>query len=485
MACCSPFCRGDRPLADRTTEWCLCCAAASARTGEGSEAGLVDSPSRVPLRSSMAREVGGLASRCGVGVLWRRHGDFRCISGRDRGGRRAVRCVERYPVAPARRLAAIVARGLMAAAGALPLASADRRSLSARRVAARRAIATGWYALWVVVALLPMVGVLSPRVACVPLPLPNSSIPGYLLVLGALLPRHAWSPRRISSCTTTSTSWMASLPADASPHRRRPLPATRPAVIVISVALVAAYAIAIAYWLSAVEGLALFDKQPQTGFAALDYAAHRAPRAADRPAAWRCSIASPATTRRVVFSGTLVAQAYYFIVKGIGSSCSSAWSRSAVAGAWQLRRIVTELEDERRPAGRPDRARPSCAPPVDRARHPARGRHAASRRPAQKRLIVAAVEIGIFALAADVLRTRSSVRSRDLQSLRRSTVPRDVPQPDAGIRRRAERAGAVHRRGARASPRQARARADQEADAPDDLDRRHSRRTSSISRSAA
>ena len=159
--------------------------------------------------------------------------------------------------------------------------------------------------------------------------------------------------------------------------------------------LFAVYAVAIAYWLAEVRGFAIFDQRPHTGFSVVDYAlvALRA-----LPSDLVLSLLDRLTgdSTGVAFSGTLVAQTYYFAMQTIGLLLLVGLVSIAIQKHWQLRRIVTEIgESDERHAYLVERA--VLAPWVIKSGilRAAVSRSATDK---QKRLIVAAKEVGIFAL---------------------------------------------------------------------------------------
>ena len=177
----------------------------------------------------------------------------------------AIALLERYPVAS--RAVALI--GSVVAWPLLTLCRFASRTMDLflPQRGTRRRIAGGWYALWLVVALLPMAAFFA--LVIWPLPLPKMADPGYLLILGALFNVFVVSAAYV--IVHDDFDVMDGVVASEARRIGGTRSATRPAAITLSVTLVAAYAIAIVYWLSAVEGLALFDKAPQTGFAAIDY----------------------------------------------------------------------------------------------------------------------------------------------------------------------------------------------------------------------
>lgn len=256
---------------------------------------------------------------------------------------------------------------------------------------ARRRISTARYGLWTLVGLLPMAAFF----ALVRWPLPVAGVPdaGWLLVLGGLL--HVFVVGAAYVIVHDDFDVMDGV-VDADGRRiGGARNATRTGAIAISIALVAAYAIAIAYWLAEVEGVLLLSRHPQSGFTGIDYALVGL-RALPTDFLLGLIDRISGNDTSVVFGDGLVAQAYYFIVKGIGSVLLVGVVAILIQEAWQLRRIVTEIgESDARHEYLVQRA--ILAPPVIKS-----GILRAAVTPQavekQKRLIVAAKEIGIFTL---------------------------------------------------------------------------------------
>jgi hypothetical protein len=255
----------------------------------------------------------------------------------------------------------------------------------------RRHIAWWKYGIWALVALIPAV-IFFAELGW-PVPLPHQIDPGYLLFIGALLQILVLGAAFfivfedfdvMDGVVGADARWI-----------RGARTATRPTVIAVSVALFALYAVAIAYWLAEVRGFALFDQRPRTGFSVIDYilVALRA-----LPSDLLLSLLDRLTGdgTKVVFSGMLVAQAYYFAMQAIGSLLLVGLVAIAIQEHWRLRRIVTEIgESDERHTYLVERA--GLAPPVIR-RGILRAAVSRSATDKQKRLIVAAKEIGISEL---------------------------------------------------------------------------------------
>jgi hypothetical protein len=260
-----------------------------------------------------------------------------------------------------------------------------------RSSGSRQRISVLRYVLWVVVGLLPMAAFFA--LVAWPLPLPKAADPGVLLVVGGLF--HVLVVLAAYVIVHDDFDVMDGVVDSAGRRIRGGRNATRPTAIVISIGLVAAYAIAIAYWLGAIQGVALLDKQPRTGLVVIDYVlvGLRA-----LPTDFLLNLIDRITgdDTGAVFNASFVAQAYYFIVKGIGSVLLVGVVAIAIQEAWQLRRIVSEIgESDARHDYLIQRA--ILAPPVIKS-----GILRAAVTPQavekQKRLIVAAKEIGIFTL---------------------------------------------------------------------------------------
>jgi hypothetical protein len=168
-----------------------------------------------------------------------------------------------------------------------------------------------------------------------------------------------------------------------------------PATIAISVGLVVAYAIAIAWWLGAVEGIVLVDKGPGTGSTFVDTVLIGL-RALPTDPLLALIDRITGNDTSVIFADGVVAQAYYFAVKAIGSVLLVGVVAIAIQEVWQLRRVVTEIgESDTRHDYLIQRA--LLAPPVIKSGI-LRGAITAQAPEKQKRLIVAAKEIGIVSL---------------------------------------------------------------------------------------
>ncbi|MEJ0013071.1 MAG: hypothetical protein WDM94_10700 [Bauldia sp.] len=260
-----------------------------------------------------------------------------------------------------------------------------------RPAGARRRIPAWRYALWVVVGLLPMAAFFA--LVLWPVALPGVSDPGWLLIAGGLF--HVFAVAAAYVIVHDDFDVMDGV-VDASGRRiGGARNATRTAAIAISIALVAAYAVAIAYWLAKVESVPLTAARPETGFAGLDYVLIGL-RALPTDLLLGLIDRITGDNTGVVFGDTFVAQAYYFIVKSIGSVLLVGVVTILIQEAWQLRRIVTEIgESDTRHDYLIQRA--ILAPPVIKS-----GILRAAVTPQavekQKRLIVAAKEIGIFTL---------------------------------------------------------------------------------------
>ncbi len=255
----------------------------------------------------------------------------------------------------------------------------------------RRRIAWWKYASWSLIALIPTWTFLADLAW--PLPLPAQLDPGYLLFLGALLQVLVLGAAFF--IVYEDFDVMDGVMDGDARWIRGTRTATRPTVIAVSVVLFAIYAVAIAYWLAEVRGFALFDQRPHTSFAVIDYVlvALRS-----LPSDLLLGLLDRLTgdSTEVVFSGTLIAQAYYFTMQAVGSLLLVGLVSIAIQEHWQLRRIVTEIgESDERHAYLVERA--SLAPPVIKSGilRAAVLRSAVDK---QKRLIVAAKEIGIFTL---------------------------------------------------------------------------------------
>jgi hypothetical protein len=260
-----------------------------------------------------------------------------------------------------------------------------------RESGSRRQI-RGWrYVAWVVVGLLPMAAFFG--LVVWPAPLPAFADPGYLLILGAAL--HVFAVFAAYIIVHDDFDVMDGVVDAADRRIGGARNATRPAALAVSIALVAAYAVAIAWWLAVVEDVPLATTRPQTGWTAIDYAliGLRA-----LPTDWLLGLLDRITGNNtsVAFGDALVAQVYYFTVKAIGSVLLVGVVAIAIQEIWQLRRIVTEIgESDTRHDYLIQRA--ILAPPIIKsgilraAVTPKEGEK-------QKRLIVAAKEIGIFTL---------------------------------------------------------------------------------------
>lgn len=286
--------------------------------------------------------------------------------------------------------------GAVAAAVAWPLLTLCRAASAVldfvlREAGSRRRISPLRYGLWLVVGLLPMAAFFA--LVTWPPPFPGVADPGWLLILGGLF--HVFAVAAAYVIVHDDFDVMDGV-VDAGGRRiGGARNATRTAAIAISIGLVAAYAVAIAYWLAEIEGIALTAARPHTGVVALDYifiGLHALP--TDFLLGLIDRITGDDTG--VVFGDLFVAQAYYFIVKGIGSVLLVGVVAILIQEAWQLRRIVTEIgESDARHDYLIQRA--ILAPPVIKS-----GILRAAVTPQavekQKRLIVAAKEIGIFTL---------------------------------------------------------------------------------------
>jgi len=256
---------------------------------------------------------------------------------------------------------------------------------------ARRRIAWWKRALWLTAGLLPMVFFFGDLAW--PLPLPAAIDTGSFLIAGALV--QVFVLGAAFFIVYEDFDVMDGVVAGKSRRIRGSRTATRPAVLAISVGLFAAYAIAIVYWLAEVEGLVLFDKRPHTGFALLDYVLIGL-RTLPTDLFFGLLDRLTGDDTGVAFNATLAAQGYYIIVKTVGSSLLVGLVSIVIQEQWQLRRIVTEIgESDERHAYLVQRA--SFAPPVIKSGilRAAVSRSAIEK---QKRLIVAAKEIGIFTL---------------------------------------------------------------------------------------
>jgi hypothetical protein len=260
-----------------------------------------------------------------------------------------------------------------------------------RESGSRRRISWWRYAVWVAVSLLPMIAFIALQGFAVPNI--RYADPGYLLLLGALIQVFAVYAAYVIAHDDFDV--MDGV-VDADGRRIGGVRnATRPAAIAVSILLVTVYAVAIAWWLGEIDGVALVERRPHTGLALVDYilvALRALP--TDPLLGLIDRISGDDTT--VVFGNALVAQAYYFAVKAVGSILLVGVVAIAIQEAWQLRRVVTEIgESDTRHDYLIQRA--LLAPPVIKA-----GILRAAVTPQavekQKRLIVAAKEIGIFTL---------------------------------------------------------------------------------------
>ncbi|HVY20209.1 MAG TPA: hypothetical protein VHA70_09040 [Bauldia sp.] len=275
----------------------------------------------------------------------------------------------------------------------LQLARAASRSLDLvlRASGSRRRIPAWRYVAWAVVGLIPMAAFFSLSIWTVPLP--RFADPGYLLILGAGL--HVFAVFAAYVIVHDDFDVMDGVVDAADRRIGGSRNSTRPVALALSIGLVAAYVIAIAWWLSVSEGVALTTVQPRTGWAVIDtiLIGLRA-----LPTDWLLGLLDRMTGNdtSVVFGDALVAQIYYFAVKGIGSVLLVGVVAIAIQEIWQLRRIVTEIgESDARHDYLIQRA--ILAPPVIKS-----GILRAAVTPQdadkQKRLIVASKEIGIFTL---------------------------------------------------------------------------------------
>ena len=170
--------------------------------------------------------------------------------------------------------------------------------------------------------------------------------------------------------------------------------ATRMPVMAISALFFVAYAVAVIYWLTEVNGVDLFDKRPATGVAAVDYLLivlwSLPTELLLRPIDWLLG-----ADTGVVFKATPVARAYYFTIYVIGSFLLAGLAAVALQMAWQLRRLVTEIGEGREGEHLYLMTRARLAPPVIK-----RGILGAAistgDREKQKRLIDAARDLAIF-----------------------------------------------------------------------------------------
>jgi hypothetical protein len=260
------------------------------------------------------------------------------------------------------------------------------------RARGARTVIPGWrYVLWALAGLLPLAAFLALSAAAIGHP--PFADPGYLLLIGAAVQIFAvYAAYIIVHDDFDVMDGIVDVEARRIGGFRN---ATRPVAIAVSVVLVAAYAVAIAWWLAEVEGVALVVNRPHTGSPLVDYALIALRALPTDPLLGLIDRLTGDDTA-VVFGGALVAQAYYFAVKAIGSILLVGVVAIAIQEAWQLRRVVTEIgESDMRHDYLIQRA--LLAPPVIKA-----GILRAAVTPQavekQKRLIIAAKEIGIFAL---------------------------------------------------------------------------------------
>jgi hypothetical protein len=256
---------------------------------------------------------------------------------------------------------------------------------------AKRQIAQWWYLLWALAALLPM-GLFFANYFWPP-PLPFALDAGWLLVVGLLFQVLVIAAGYVIA--HDDFDYMDGVIEGEPPRIRGNRTATRSGAIALTVALFIAYAAAIAFWLSAVEGLPVVDLRPVTSVHVVDYllVALRA-----LPTDYLLSLLDWLTgdSTAVVFSNSFPGQLYYFAIRGFGVLIAIGVIAIAIQKTWQLRRIVMAIAaSSEHPVVLIRRAAQS--PPAIR-----NGILRAALTPStverQKRLIVAAKEMGIFIL---------------------------------------------------------------------------------------
>ena len=259
---------------------------------------------------------------------------------------------------------------------------------------ASRRIAWPKYLVWLAVGFAPLAVFLAVDGEVLTLPqwVPSTVDPGYLLVAAGVF--HVLVLAAALFAIHEDNDVMDGLVADDKRRIGGARSATRLPVVTISVLFFVAYAVAVAWWLAEVKGVALFDKRPQTGVAALDYlliVLWSLPTALVlRPLDWFFDIDTQA-----VFRITPVARAYYLIVYATGSLLLAGLAAAALKMNWQLRRIVSELGEGRDGDRSYLLARARLAPSVIK-RGILNAAIAASEKRKQRRLIEAARDLAIF-----------------------------------------------------------------------------------------
>ncbi|HVZ14294.1 MAG TPA: hypothetical protein VG894_07525 [Bauldia sp.] len=250
----------------------------------------------------------------------------------------------------------------------------------------------GWrLAGWALVSLIPMAAFAS--LAHWPV-LPPAADPVWLLVLGVLLPVFS-----IGAAYLVVRDDFDAMEGVESTRRIRSGRAVASAPsVALALILIVAYVAAIAWWLSTRDSASFLTKAPASGSAATDalLVALRT-----LPTGYLLAVLDRVTggDTAIAFAATLPAQLFSFLVRGVGAVVGLFVLAIAAQHVWQLRRIVDEIaERDERDERRADLiARAIAAPPsIKRGILDAATTRADLER--QKRLIVAAKEIGLYAL---------------------------------------------------------------------------------------
>ena len=264
----------------------------------------------------------------------------------------------------------------------------------ANRVLGARAdggIAASRLAAWAVICLVPMAAF----AALTRWPaLPPAADPIYLLVIGGLIPLFAIG----AAYLVVRDDFDAMEGVESTRRIRSGRAVAHASSIALALVLIVAHVAAIAWSLSAGETGAFLAKGPASGWAVTD-ALLIALRAL--PSNYLLALLDRLTgdDTAVTFAAALPGQLFFFLVRGVGAIALLSVLAIAAQHVWQLRRIVDEIaERDERDERRADLiARAIAAPPsIKRGILGAATTRADLER--QKRLIVAAKEIGLFGL---------------------------------------------------------------------------------------
>jgi len=219
--------------------------------------------------------------------------------------------------------------------------------------------------------------------------------PGYLLILGALLPVLV-----ITAALLVARDDFDAMDGVSEGRRiRSGRTVGRTQTLVIATVIFVTYVAAIAWWLSGKDA-ALFAARPATGWAVVDYGlvALRA-----LPTGYFAALLDRLTgdNTAVAFGPSLLAQSFAFITRALGAALALTLATIAIQHAWQVRRVVDEIaERDERDERRSDLlVRAAAAPPSVRRRI-LLAAVTPSAMERQKRIIIAAKDIGLTGLPA-------------------------------------------------------------------------------------